>query len=143
MNIDNLELHPMTQLMIRGMTDIISQMKMLRIRRWWTMPHLLRQVRAEFGLYATIFMSFELNDHEEFYEFTGMSVMEFSLILNLVADELTSTSNRSGLNPELKLAAVLNFLRHGNNLRSHSWYSRIGRSTIYKLIATVMPIIHA
>ncbi|KAJ8681705.1 hypothetical protein QAD02_017497 [Eretmocerus hayati] len=143
MNIVHLELLLMTQLMILGMTDIISQMKRLRIRRWWTKPHILRQVRDEFGAYATIFMYFKLNDHEEFYEFTGMTVIEFSIILNLVADDLTSTSNRPGLSPELKLAAVLNFLRHGNNVRSHSWYFRIGRSTMYKLIATVTPLIYA
>ncbi|KAJ8679231.1 hypothetical protein QAD02_015018 [Eretmocerus hayati] len=114
----------------------------MRIRRWWTKPHLMPEYRDRYGAYNILFTYFSLRDHEEFYLFTGMSVSQFSYILDHVRDDLTPMSNRPGLSPELKLAAVLNFLRHGDKVATQSWFFLIGRSTMYKLIATVPRILH-
>ncbi|KAJ8682336.1 hypothetical protein QAD02_018128 [Eretmocerus hayati] len=71
-----------------------------------------------------------------------MSISEFSVILELVRDDLTPTSNRPGLSPELKSAAVLNTLRFGAKVSTQSSFFLIGLSTMQELMTKVPFIIY-
>ncbi|KAJ8666114.1 hypothetical protein QAD02_007776 [Eretmocerus hayati] len=117
MNFSPLQFLLVGGLLISAMADIITELDSIRIRRWWTKPHLMERARNECGAYTTVFTYFKLNDHEEFQHFTGMSVLQFSYILDNVRNDLTTTSHRPGLHSELKLAATINYLRFGDNIR--------------------------
>lgn len=79
-----------------------------KIRRWWTKPHLEYNTRDEYGAYGSILTYFKYNDSEEFVKLVGMTVDQFDQILHLVTPHLLKRSLRRSLQPELRLAAVLN-----------------------------------
>lgn len=96
---------------IKIVSTLEDRMKMLekyiKIRRWWTKPHLVHRMRERYGAYQTVFMYFKLSDHEEFYSFIGMTVDEFEKINELTRPFLIKHSIRRALCPEMRLAIVL------------------------------------
>ena len=76
-------------------------------KRWHCKPIRLPRVRRAFGAYATVFTYFQLNDDEEFYKFTRMTVPQFNRLSRLVRQKLRKTSNRESLPPDFRLVAVL------------------------------------
>lgn len=76
-------------------------------RRWWVKPHLREEIRSSHGAYV-LFKYFQLNDHEEFFDFTRMSVYEFEELHELIKNDITKKDHiRKSLQSELRLAVVL------------------------------------
>lgn len=88
---------------------LLQHLRKLRtgLRRWWNKPHLSVQERRMFGSHGTIFTYFFRENHEEFYNFVGMSVAQFSYLHELVEPYLEKSSKRQPLTPEFRLASVL------------------------------------
>ncbi|XP_031789426.1 protein ALP1-like isoform X1 [Nasonia vitripennis] len=124
---------------VYNIISIILQicLRKCNIRRWWVKPHLRNELRDEYGAYNCIFRYFKLNDEEEFQKFVSMTSEQFDEILELVRPQLTKRSKRRALTPEMRLAAVLNFLAHGNSIQKSAWMFLIGRSTMYRLVTEV------
>ena len=62
---------------------------------------------AAIGAFAAVFTFFRLNDFEEFYRFTGLTVNQFAYLADLVDSILKKKIKREPLTPEFRLAAVL------------------------------------
>jgi len=67
-------------------TEIIKMRIILKrrrriMRRWWVKPHFYTNIRHNLGAHQKLFMYFQTNDHDGFYNFTRMSVQQFNLIL--------------------------------------------------------------
>lgn len=92
------------------LNTIISRRNRTRFRRWWTQPHLTENQRQLHGAYSNLFRYFKLNNHEQFYNFVGLTVPQFDHLLGLVRARLTKRSRRPSLAPELRLAAVLKYV---------------------------------
>ena len=84
-----------------------------RIRRWWTKPHLKEDVREEYGAFSTIYYHFKENDHAEFYNFVGVTIDQFNILLELVQPKLIKRSRRKALCPELRRSIKVSFMHIG------------------------------
>lgn len=76
-------------------------------RRWWVKPHNTQISRYSFGTHHKIFKYFKINDHEEFYQFTRMSVPQFDILHNLIEPKIRQRSNREPLSAEIRLVITL------------------------------------
>lgn len=77
-------------------------------------PHLSETERELNGVYHNLFTVFKLQSHEEFYNFTRMTVQQFDKILKLIEPHLTSnfpSKMRKPLPAELKIAAFLKYVK--------------------------------
>ncbi|OXU21971.1 hypothetical protein TSAR_011793 [Trichomalopsis sarcophagae] len=79
---------------------------------------------------------FKVRNHEEFYQFTRMSVQNFDELLHLVGERLQKqVCRRQPIPPEIRLTITLHYLGHGGSVSSEAVYFRVGKSTMYYIIA--------
>ncbi|XP_031776798.1 uncharacterized protein LOC116415772 [Nasonia vitripennis] len=133
------------QLLLRTLINI-KKLKLLKkkiiLRRWWVKPHLYPDVRNLVGAYELLFNYFKLRNGEEFYEFTRMSVQNFYDLIYLVSERLQKqVCRRPPIPPEIRLAITLHYLGHGGSVSSEAMYFRVGKSTMYDIIAETCNII--
>lgn len=76
-------------------------------RRWWVKPHISVHMRQTFGAYTKLFTYFQINDHEEFFKLTRMSIQQFNNLHNLLKPKLRKRSHRKPLLTEIRVAATL------------------------------------
>ncbi|XP_051169954.1 uncharacterized protein LOC127287187 [Leptopilina boulardi] len=81
------------------------------------------------------------NDSEEFYNLVRMDVECFQNLYNILHFRLLKTSLRKPLSGELKLALTLSYMAHGDSLFSTANLFHVGKSTTYKIVGEVCPII--
>ena len=74
-------------------------------RRWWRRP--INQGFSDFGEYQRLFMELKNTDHEEFYQYTRMTVEQFDWLLERVRPFLIKRSARRPFPTELRLAVTL------------------------------------
>lgn len=86
---------------------IILKRRRRIVRRWWVKPHLYTNIRHELGAHQKLFMYFQTNDHEEFYNFTRMSVQQFNYLHDLLKPMLKKRSRREPLPTEVRVAVTL------------------------------------
>ena len=81
-------------------------------RRWRVKPHITEEMRNTYGAYSNLFIYFYLNDHEEFYSLTRMTIEQFDQLHALVKPKLARKTfrGRKPLASELRLAATLQFV---------------------------------
>ncbi|XP_018311534.1 uncharacterized protein [Mycetomoellerius zeteki] len=84
-----------------------------------------------------LFIYFKLHDHEEFFQFTRMSVQQFNYLHHLLESKLRKRSRREPLPSEIRLAVTLSFVAHGDSIATTSRLFRIGKSTLYSIIPEV------
>ncbi|KYN19321.1 hypothetical protein ALC57_08348 [Trachymyrmex cornetzi] len=77
------------------------------IRRWWVKPHITRNMRQNFGAHHTLFIYFQMNNHEEFFKLTRMSVEQFDNLNRLLKPKLKKRSRREPLPTEIRIAVTL------------------------------------
>lgn len=90
-----------------GEIIIAKRQKRRKRRRWWVKPHITVPFRNRFGAYHKLFTYFKWQDHDEFFEFTRMSVPQFEKLHALLAPSLEKHSQREPLPTELRLAVTL------------------------------------
>lgn len=99
---------------IRDLGDYIVDENRKVFRRYWTRPEISREMRDTYGAYSTLFNYYLLNNHEEFYKFTGVTVQQFVYLYSLIQEKLQKKSFRVPLPPEFRLAAVLKYITQYN-----------------------------
>ncbi|KAL7296734.1 hypothetical protein TKK_0010147 [Trichogramma kaykai] len=83
-----------------------------------------------------------MSDEEEFFNFTNFTVHEFNYVYDILEPYLRKKSFRPSLPPELRFAAVLNYLAKADTIKKNAWFYNVGESTMYKLIPEVCRIIN-
>lgn len=78
-------------------TMILYRNRRRRSRRWWVRPHICEMIREQHGAYQKLFKYFKINNHDQFFELTRMSVQQFNVLHNLVKPRLRKKSNRKNL----------------------------------------------
>lgn len=78
-----------------------------RFRRWWVKTHLREEMREIFGAYNSLFLVFIVVDHEEFYNMTRMTPIDFEALHSLVGPRLKKHSLRKPLLTRLRLSVTL------------------------------------
>lgn len=78
-----------------------------RFRRWWSKPIIRYNYLTGYNGFASIFKYFQLNDEEEFINFTRMNVQTFEYLYQLVRERLTKRSRRPPLPSELRLGLTI------------------------------------
>lgn len=135
-------------------------------RRWWVKPHLLSDIRINFGAHMKLCTYFRTSDHDEFFKMTRMSVHQFDHLHDLLKPKLLKRSRREPLPTELRVAVTLrlvfglgyltiiaglmaqnginystiiffSYLSHGDSVTTTSWHFRIGKTTLYSIIPEV------
>lgn len=85
-------------------TALLLARKNIRIRRWWSKPHLNPNLRNE----MTFFNNLRFNDAEEFFKLFRMTPEQFEELLRLLKIRLTKKNFlRPSLSADLKLAFTL------------------------------------
>ncbi|KYN50485.1 hypothetical protein ALC57_00123 [Trachymyrmex cornetzi] len=101
-------------------------------RRWWL--RFVNRVTRQQGFFNNLFREVYETDHEEFFSMTRMLPEQFDQLCDRVRLYLTKRSNRTPISVEERLAVTLQFLAHGDSVKSKSWEYCIGRSTAHKII---------
>ncbi|OXU31380.1 hypothetical protein TSAR_005894 [Trichomalopsis sarcophagae] len=114
------------QLLLRTVINI-KKLKLLKkkmiLRRWWVKPHLYPNVRNVAGAYELVFNHFKVRNCEEFYEFALGERLQKQIC------------RRPPIPPEIRFAIILHYLGHGGSVSSEAMYFRVGKSTMYDIIA--------
>lgn len=98
-------------------------------------------MRTTYGAYETLFLYYANFDEEEFLRMNHLTVDQFQKLHRIIGPRLVKRSRRRPLSTELRLALALHFLAHGDSERTVSNFFRVGRSTFYKIVAEVCPLI--
>ncbi|XP_036340413.1 uncharacterized protein LOC118749742 [Rhagoletis pomonella] len=101
-------------------------------RRWWVRPANL--TRNEFGFHGTCFQQLKLEDEENFFKATRMSVPKFQTLLTLIKERLARFSRRAPINEETRLALTLIYLSKGCSPQYLAWSHKIGVSKVREII---------
>ncbi|XP_023318999.1 protein ANTAGONIST OF LIKE HETEROCHROMATIN PROTEIN 1-like [Trichogramma pretiosum] len=112
-----------------------------RVRRWWAKPHIRHNYLQGYGGYRSVFLYFKLNDEEEFYRFTNLTIHQFNFVFEILKPFLVKRSRRPPLPAQLRFAAVLNYLAKGDSQLKNAWFTSIGESTMYAIVPEVCKII--
>ncbi|KAM4018808.1 uncharacterized protein ACNLHF_006456 [Anomaloglossus baeobatrachus] len=110
-----------------------QRLRRQRHRRFWIHP--LTAQRLTRGVFSTLYLELRGN-HEKFTSYVRMSVINFDVLLGLVADNIrkTDTYSRFSITPEERLLVTLRFLATGESLSSLHYQFRLGISTISGII---------
>lgn len=84
-------------------------------QRWWVKPHNCLQIRHSYGAYEKVFKYFKINDYEEFFKFTRMTMPQFNYLHELLKPKLEKNSHCEFLCPEVRIALVFKYVLTRNN----------------------------
>lgn len=107
MDIENIAVYLNLLLVSTETLKLKMLLKKRKIRRWWVKPHINADMRFNLGAHRKLFTYFQINDHEEFFKFTRMTVQQFNHLHYLLEPRLYKRSHRAPLSTEIRIAATL------------------------------------
>ncbi|GFR21154.1 DDE Tnp4 domain-containing protein [Trichonephila clavata] len=97
--------------------------------------HKINRKRPEFGIFHHLHPDLR-KDERKFYSFFRMSEELFSILLDLVGQEISKqdTNYRKSITAEERLSICLRYLITGHSFTSLTFYYRVGLSTIHEIV---------